>query len=636
MADSNKLRLRITTPDGATVTKDLESGSLIVGSGEEAGIRVTDAKVTDLHLRLRVKDGELTATDLGSDSGTTLDGGKLGKDAVVKAGQTLTIGGTTIAVESAESEKAAGKSAGKGKRPSTDGNAARDLAADEDVEPVKQSVKGQAKSTAPQKRRSIDTIAASGPDPRLKEYAARFLSEELPESLRPTATAKRLQVALVWGKDQFLDVKDVAVGGSLTAGDSSNATFNIFHNSLKGAVPLVQSSGNGFRILLPEGANPRVRIDGKDQSLSQLISSGKASGLDVPVKGGAFEIGLNDRVNLEFGNLQVIARYTKPLPVTPRGWAERLDINFISTLVILILIAIAFERMIAITDFSGWNQVDDLFKNKDRFAKYIAAAEKKEQKKKEELSGVKEGAKPKDEEGKFGKKEAKQEKAAPSQKGAPIVDKDKREEDRKKVASSGLLAALGKEAGAASDVLGPGGIGTGLNHALGGINGGAAMGDAEGLGGLGARGGGSGGGGTGLGIGGLGSHGSGRGRGGSGEFDLGGKGKGTTQFIPGRTTVMGGLTADEVGRIIRRHWNEIKYCYEKELSKNPNLAGKVGVYFEIGPVGDVTVAQVKETDLHDNNVEECMLANVRRWKFPNPRGGGVVNVNYPFIFQAQQ
>jgi hypothetical protein len=249
---------------------------------------------------------------------------------------------------------------------------------------------------------------------------------------------------------------------------------------------------------------------------------------------------------------------------------------------------------------------------------------------------VKEGAKPKGDEGKFGKKEAKQDKAAPSKPGAPVVDKDKREQDRQKVANSGLLAAFGRDAGAASDVLGPGGIGTGLNTALGGINGGAAMGDAEGLGGLGARGGGSGGGGTGLGIGGLGSHGSGRGRGGSGEFDLGGKGKGTTQFIPGRTTVMGGLTADEVGRIIRRHWNEIKYCYEKELTKNPNLAGKVAVYFEIGPVGDVMVAQVKETDLHDNNVEECMLSNVRRWKFPAPRGGGVVNVNYPFIFQAQQ
>jgi hypothetical protein len=288
--------------------------------------------------------------------------------------------------------------------------------------------------------------------------------------------------------------------------------------------------------------------------------------------------------------------------------------NFLSTVLILVLCAIAFERMIAITDFSDLNLSDDLFKNKDRFAKYIAKAEQKEKPKFEKLSGVKEGAKPKDDEGKFGKKDAQQKEAAPSKKGAPVVDVNKREEDRKKIMKSGLIALLGGDtAGATSNVFGPGGIGTGLNNALGGINGAAGMGDANGVGGLGARGGGAGGGGTGLGIGGLGGHGSGRGRGGSGEFDLGGTGKSGTKFVPGKTTVVGGLTADEVGRIIRRHWNEIKYCYEKELAKDPNLAGKVAVSFVIGPVGDVGEARVAESTLNNSAAEECMVANARRW-----------------------
>src|SRR5690606_18348707 len=95
----------------------------------------------------------------------------------------------------------------------------------------------------------------------------------------------------------------------------------------------------------------------------------------------------------------------------------------------------------------------------------------------EDLSGVEEGAKAKDEEGKFGKVEAEQQQAAPSKEGAPVVDVDKREKDREKVMSSGLLALLGDgAAGATSNVFGPGGIGTGLNDALGGIDGGAAMG----------------------------------------------------------------------------------------------------------------------------------------------------------------
>src|SRR5206468_2489312 len=150
-------------------------------------------------------------------------------------------------------------------------------------------------------------------------------------------------------------------------------------------------------------------------------------------------------------------------------------------LLILLFCAIAFIAMLGITDFSAFGDDGDILKNKDRFAKYIAKAEQKEQPKLKDLSGVKEGAKPKDDEGKFGKKDAQRREAATSKKGAPIVDVNTREEGRKKVMKSGLIALLGgDQAGATSNVFGPGGIGTGLNNALGGINGGAAMGDANG------------------------------------------------------------------------------------------------------------------------------------------------------------
>jgi hypothetical protein len=649
MAD-NKLRLSIKAADGTTKTIDFSGTSLIIGSGEEAGVRVNDAKVSDLHVRLRLKDGQLFATDLASDEGTTADGQKVSKETPVKPGQTLALGETRITIEGELPEAGDSKSKAPGKgsrRPtssrkgSTDGNAARALDADDESEtqsitPVMVTPSTASVSASASSKKSggaVGTSSSGTHDPRLKDYAARFLAEELPEALRPTASDKRLQVALVWGKDQFLDIKDISSGHSLTAGDAPNATLQISHASLKGAVALVQPSDQGFRVLLPAAASPRVRVDGRELSLDELKSGGKANLIDVPVKGASYELGLNDRVTLEFGNLRVIARYTKPTLAVARPLGDRIDVNFLSTLAILLLFAIAFERMIAITDFSGWNVVDDLFKNKDRFAKYIAAAEEK--KKPDTLSGVKEGAKAKNEEGKFGKKEADKPKAAPSKPGAPVVDKDKREQDRQKVANSGLFAAFGKNAGATSDVLGPGGLGTGTNDAFGGIHGGAAAGDAEGMGGLGARGGGSGGGGTGLGIGGLGGHGNGRGRGGNGEFDLGGKGKGTTQFIPGKTTVIGGLTADEIGKVVRKHWLAVKYCYEKELQKNPALQGKVAVYWEIGPLGDVTIAQVKESDMNNADAESCIVGVVRRMVFPQPRGGGVVNVNYPWIFKSQ-
>src|SRR5207237_1253459 len=192
--------------------------------------------------------------------------------------------------------------------------------------------------------------------------------------------------------------------------------------------------------------------------------------------------------------------------------------------------------------------VADMAGDQQRIARYQVKPREKpaeEPPKPRDASGVQEGAKAREEEGKLGKPEAKKKEAAPSRKGSPVTEPDKRESDRRKVMRLGLVAALSKmgaTASGASNVLGPGGLGTGINHALGGVKGGAGPGDAYGVGGLGSRGTGQGGGGTAIGIGGLGTKGTGGGRGGWGDVDLGGRGKEETQFVPGRTIVIGGLS----------------------------------------------------------------------------------------------
>jgi TonB family protein len=260
-----------------------------------------------------------------------------------------------------------------------------------------------------------------------------------------------------------------------------------------------------------------------------------------------------------------------------------------------------------------------------------------EQPKTRDVSGVQEGAKAREDEGKLGKREAKKKQAAPARKGAPAVEPDKRESDRRKVMKVGLVAALSKigaGAGSGSNVLGPGGLGIGINNALGGMKGGAGAGDAYGVGGLGSRGTGQGGGGTALGIGGLGTKGSGKGAGGYGDVDLGGRGKEETQFVPGRTIVIGGLSRDVINRIIQRHYNEVKYCYEKELTKDPSLYGKVTVLFVIEGSGKVGDALVQQSTMAGAAVEGCILSHVRRWAFPAPEGGGTVQVTYPYVFKS--
>lgn len=43
-------------------------------------------------------------------------------------------------------------------------------------------------------------------------------------------------------------------------------------------------------------------------------------------------------------------------------------------------------------------------------------------------------------------------------------------------------------------------------------------------------------------------------------------------------------------------------------------------------------ASVTETTLGSSAAEQCMLSRIRRWKFPEPKGGGVVAVTYPWLF----
>jgi hypothetical protein len=95
-----------------------------------------------------------------------------------------------------------------------------------------------------------------------------------------------------------------------------------------------------------------------------------------------------------------------------------------------------------------------------------------------------------------------------------------------------------------------------------------------------------------------------------------------------------GLTKDEVAKVIHSHMNEIRYCYESAILKDPNLAGKLLVDFKINASGVVPNAGIGEASLHDPLVTQCLLGKLKTWKFPNPRGGVMVAVSYPFIFKS--
>lgn len=107
----------------------------------------------------------------------------------------------------------------------------------------------------------------------------------------------------------------------------------------------------------------------------------------------------------------------------------------------------------------------------------------------------------------------------------------------------------------------------------------------------------------------------------------------TIVFV-GEAAVSGGeLDKETVRRYIQTRINQIKWCYQMEVQRNPELSGQIVVVFIISSMGKVVNPLIKSTTMNNKNVEDCILSRITRWNFPSPKGGGVVRVTYPFIFK---
>ena len=79
----------------------------------------------------------------------------------------------------------------------------------------------------------------------------------------------------------------------------------------------------------------------------------------------------------------------------------------------------------------------------------------------------------------------------------------------------------------------------------------------------------------------------------------------------------------------------MKYCYEQELTKKPELGGRIMVQFTIAASGQVIASVLQNSTMGNPRVENCTVQAVRRWEFPKPLGGGIVIVTYPFQFRSE-
>jgi hypothetical protein len=98
----------------------------------------------------------------------------------------------------------------------------------------------------------------------------------------------------------------------------------------------------------------------------------------------------------------------------------------------------------------------------------------------------------------------------------------------------------------------------------------------------------------------------------------------------GLSTVSGRLPPEVIQRIVRQNFGRFRFCYERGLTRNPGLEGRVSVRFIVGRDGNVSNVVNGGSDLPDSAVTSCILSAFYGLSFPEPEGG-VVTVVYPIL-----
>ena len=82
--------------------------------------------------------------------------------------------------------------------------------------------------------------------------------------------------------------------------------------------------------------------------------------------------------------------------------------------------------------------------------------------------------------------------------------------------------------------------------------------------------------------------------------------------------------AAAIGDFVRTRNPQLQFCYEETRRSSPDLAGSATIGVLLAPDGSVTRADVLRRSWEGKGaeqVESCVLAKVRHWKFPASEDG---------------
>jgi len=639
------LTLKVFKSGALVASRDYDRDIIKIGRLASAHLCLDDDKVSRIHSVIEVApDGRLSIIDMGSVEGTYVNGKRVNKG-VIAFGDEIRLGNTTIRVETPAPQPAAAavpQSAPQAPAPAPAADAARASAAATLAQsaavpaqsyvqaPVVEPVEAPRKPVA----REVPAPApAPAPQPRAAPRPVAAADARLRPPKRPGSGPLGLELRLRWG-DQILGEQYLPPGhkGAVTVGSSPHATFDVGEVSLP-VDPFEVVKGDGHNFVLRFGG----KMGGEFERKGQVMALSRTPEQGVAQRDGeayAIPLDASDVARVQVGRLVLDVCFQSVPDKVAVPWSQRVDWTALN--IFLLVFFLGAVGLVATLNraAAGDEYADELSANNAVLTKLlIKPPEVQKNPLIQQLNQAKEAgaqgtAAFKGEEGKSGRRNAPER----NTKSAPKAI-DPNSKDQARLIAQKIFG--GKGPNGVATLFGTNGLGGALQAALGGIKG-TTVGDAGGVLGMGLKGSGGGGGGTGntLGIGSVGTKGVAGGQGSYGTgVGLGGKKSADIAIAASEPEITGSIDRELIRRVVRSHLDQLKYCYEVQLTKNPKLSGKVAVKWVVTEQGTVSSSVVIQTTTGNNELDTCVAGRVLTWVFPKPKGGGVAVVTYPFVFK---
>ncbi len=653
--------------DGNAVvrTESLNREVIKVGSLSSSHLQVEDESVSRMHAVIEASSDGVHIIDLGSNSGTMVNGVKVNKSEL-HHGDKLQVGSVLMVVgigspghQGVASEQTAVSSAAYQGSPSAPPAPSAAAASRRPAPPPSPSARPA--PPRPPVPGAMPPPSAMGSPSGAPAVSQRPMTSLMP--LNPSDVESHedaVEVKVFWGDGSALAVDHLSPTRSYYVGDETDAKGNPTTDYLIASeaigtsrMPVVLESGSGVSVVVPEGASGFVEMPSSDpyRQAGSMVPIQTQQGQPCSEMAGAMQYplpkGATARVQYNGFTFEVspvnagrvvgnVSSYD-PVPL--------FYIGGVAAFGILMMLIFYYLAPPSSALNLGLLDKDSLLVDYMMDAEEMMEEETPEwlDSNQNDTEGG-QGKRHKGDEGQMGKEESKKTNNRYAIEG-PQDNEDlhmAREHAKEQAKTAGILGTLAQMTGSFNSPTSPFGRDTALGNdpmsAMGALMG-DQIGDNFGFGGLGLRGTGRGGGGTGEGTIGLGNmgtigHGAGGGTGsgyGRGAGGFSGRSSKVPKIRSGTADVRGSLSKEVIRRVVRRHINEVKFCYERELNTRPDLAGRVAIKFIISATGAVQSANVANSSLGNANVEQCVAQAVRRWAFPAPDGGGIVVVTYPFM-----